>query len=140
MLLHDEGFTIQGAALSSGVPTSIFDSDQTDGWLYLGDANNDNITINNIYVKDYKETSNVSNYGGSGLRIIDGCTGLTITSTFFDNCDAPGSARGGAIHVLASTTATTMTLTDVSFFNCLAPAQGGAFLIEASSDYDVNMT
>jgi hypothetical protein len=136
----DEGFTIQGAALYGGVPTTIFDSDQTDGWLYLGNANNDNITINNIYVKDYMETTNGSNYGGSGIRIIDGCTGLTINRTFFDNCDAPASARGGAIHVIASTVATTMNLTDVSFFNCYAPNQGGAFLIEASSDYDVNMT
>ena len=52
----DEGFTIQGAALSSGVPTSIFDSDQTDYWLQLSNANNDNITISQIKIK-----SNIGN-------------------------------------------------------------------------------
>jgi len=77
----DEGFTIQGAALAAGVPTTIFDSDQTDGWLYFGDANNDNITISKIHIKDYKETPT----GGSGLRIIDGCTGLSISNGEFYN-------------------------------------------------------
>ena len=42
----DEGFIIQGAALdASGNPTSIFDSDQTDSWLYMTRGENDNIKI-----------------------------------------------------------------------------------------------
>jgi len=51
----DEGFTIQGAALSGGIPTSIFDAESTARWLLLGDVNNDNITINKIYIKDHKQ-------------------------------------------------------------------------------------
>ena len=50
----DEGFVIQGASLdASGVPTSIFESNQTESWLIFGDDNN-NITINKIKVKDFK--------------------------------------------------------------------------------------
>jgi len=38
----DEGFVISGAALSSGVPTSIFDAGSTARWLLLNNTNNDN--------------------------------------------------------------------------------------------------
>ncbi len=40
----DEGFTIQGAALSNGEPTTIFSSTQNgNGWLTLNNNNSDNI-------------------------------------------------------------------------------------------------
>ena len=46
----DEGFTIQGAALSGGVPTSIFDASSTARWLLLNNTNNDNIIISKLTI------------------------------------------------------------------------------------------
>ena len=88
----DEGFTIQGAELDvSGVPTSIFDSDQSASWLTFGSDNNDNITIDKIKVKDFR--SNLSTPDGGGICINSkDCLGITISNCYFDNCDAGSGA------------------------------------------------
>lgn len=119
---NDEGFTIQGAALSSGVPTSIFDSDQTARWLRMTSDNNDNISFVNLKIKDYLEPSR----GGGGIDYTDGAssptgydiTGIVITNCFFDNCDTGSGGWGGAIlYYNTAGIAVTMNITGCSFYN-----------------------
>jgi autotransporter-associated beta strand protein len=130
----DEGFVIQGAALSSGVPTTIFDSDQTDYWLKFANANNDNITIDKIKIKDYKNSGSVD---GGGIWVsVDGVTGMTITSSYFENCDShSGTYGGGAIYFMMNGTNATLNLTDVTFTGCDVTGAGGAIYI-----YDVGVS
>ena len=127
--IDDEGFTIQGAALSSGVPTSIFDSDQTNRWLRMFSDNNDNISFVNLMIKDYKEASR----GGAGIDYTDGAssptgydiTGITITNCFFDNCDAATGENGGAIFYYNTLgVALSLTITGCSFYNCNGTVDG----------------
>jgi hypothetical protein len=137
----DEGFTIQGAALSSGAPTTIYDSDQTGRWLSFFSANNDNITIDKITVKDYKPAGGTASGGGININALD-VTGITVTSCLFDNCDTGlGGYDGGAINLyIAAGSASTWTLTDNTFRNCDASSDGGAVSIQTGADTDVNVT
>ena len=124
----DEGFTIQGAALSSGVPTSIFDSGSTARWLLLNNTNNDNITISQLTIKDHKNSDGGNPNGGGAIKVIAGATGLKINYCFFDNCDTGTSSnqhRGGAIY-----SAEGITINYSSFYNCNSEYYGGAISIE----------
>jgi hypothetical protein len=126
----DEGFTIEGAALSSGVPTSIFDATSTSRWLLLNNANNDNITINNLTIKDYKNSDGGSPGGGGAIKVIAGATGLTVNYCVFNNCDTRTASlqhRGGAIY-----SAEGISINFCSFYNCDAEYYGGAISIELS--------
>lgn len=126
----DEGFTIQGAALSGGVPTSIFDAGSTARWLLLNNANNDNITLNKLTIKDHKNTDGGDPGGGGGIKIIAGCTGFTINYCVFDNCDTRTASlhhRGGAIY-----SAEAIVVTYTTFKNCNAEYYGGAISLELS--------
>ena len=136
----DEGFVIQGAALDvSGVPTSIFDSDQTATWLTFNWDNNDNITIDKIKVKDYKSNLNLPNGGGICVNAKD-CIGLTVSNSYFDNCDAGNIGKGGAIFFFKLTgTTNTINLLNNTFTNCNADAGGGAVYISHSTEIDLNI-
>ena len=136
----DEGFTILGATLSGGVPTTIFSSNQSAGWLTISDANNDNITISKIKVTGYKAGSIASNEGGSAIRCwINGVTGLSVTSCVFNDCDAPVSGGGGAIHIKNYSAAATFSFTDLTISNSDNPNSGAVF-IETNQDLDVTFT
>jgi|GEM_PF-5655975 len=127
----DEGFTLQGAALSSGVPTTIFDSDQTSYWLRLSNTAHDNITIKNILVKDYiTHSSTTLTYGGAGLFVTAGAKGNQVVSCIFDNCDTRNTYghSGGAIYANDG-----ITVTDCTFRNCYAEKNGGAVAIVGAS-------
>ena len=126
----DEGFTIQGAALSGGVPTSIFQASSTDRWLLLGNTNNDNITINDISIINHKNTDGGTPGGGGGIKVIAGATGLSVNHCVFDNCDTRTASlqhRGGAIY-----SAEGITVTYCTFINCYAEYYGGCISIELS--------
>jgi hypothetical protein len=127
----DEAFVIQGAALSGGVPTSIFDAASTARWLLIGNTNNDNIVINRITIKDHKENDGGSPQGGGGIKIIDGATGTKINYCVFDNCDTKAASghRGGAIY-----SAEDITITHTTFKNCNTYIYGGAISLELSID------
>lgn len=127
----DESFVIQGAALSSGIPTSIFDASSTARWLLIGDTNNDNIEINNLEIKDHKENDSGSPQGGGGIKIVDGATGTAINYCVFDNCDtrAASGHRGGAIY-----SAEDLTIAYTTFKNCNTYIYGGAISLELSID------
>ena len=134
---NDEGFSISGAPLVAGVPSSIFSSNQTAGWLTISDANNDNITISRIKVLNYKASSTGSNEGGSGIRCwIDGVTGLSLSYCFFDNCDAPASGGGGTIHIKNYSAPATISLSNVTICNSNNP-NSGAVLVESTQDIDM---
>jgi predicted outer membrane repeat protein len=127
----DEGFTLQGAALNSGAPTTIFDSDQTSYWIRLSDTYHDNITIKNILVKDYvTHSSTTHTYGGAGLFIAAGAKGNQVVSCVFDNCDTRNTYghSGGAIYANDG-----ITITDCTFKNCYAEKNGGAVAIVGAS-------
>jgi hypothetical protein len=121
----DEGFVIQGASLSGGVPTSIFDASSTARWLLLGNTNNDNIKINRLIIKDHKQsTGSGPNEGGGGIKIITGATGLVVTYCHFDNCDTRTNFTqnsGGAIYSQEG-----FTVSFCTFKNCNAEYYGGA--------------
>ena len=123
---NDEGFTLQGEALSSGVPTTIFDSDQTSFWMHIDNAACDNIVINNITIKDYIATTlGGSYYGGGGVKIFEGITGTTFNNCKFDNCDANiANSQGGAIFSFEGFSAY-----DCVFTNCYSKLNGGAVSI-----------
>jgi hypothetical protein len=126
----DEGFTIQGAALSGGVPTSIFDATSSARWLLLNNTNNDNIILSKLTIKDHKNIDSGSPGGGGGIKIIAGCTGFTINYCVFDNCDTRTASlqhRGGAIY-----SAEALIITYTTFKNCNSEYYGGAISIELS--------
>jgi hypothetical protein len=129
----DEGFVIHGAALdASGVPTSIFICTTTlkARWLLLGDVNNDDISINNLKIKDYISTGGGIPEGGGGIKIIPGATNLKVTSCYFDNCDTQGAGSGhsgGAIYASEY-----FTITKSTIVNCDANKFGGAIILEGS--------
>ncbi len=126
----DEGFTIKGAALSGGAPTSIFDASSTARWLFLNNINNDNIILSRLTIKDHKNTDGGTPGGGGGIKIIAGCTGFTINYCVFDNCDTRTASlqhRGGAIY-----SAEALIITYTTFKNCDAEYYGGAISIELS--------
>lgn len=126
----DEGFTIEGAALSSGIPTSIFDATSTSRWLLLNNSNNDNITIDNLTIKDYKNSDGGSPGGGGAIKVIAGATGLTVNYCVFNNCDTRTASlqhRGGAIY-----SAEGISVNYSSFYNCDAEYYGGAISVELS--------
>ena len=126
----DEGFVITGDALSSGVPTSIFDAGSTARWLLLNNTNNDNITITKLTIKDHKNSDGGDPGGGGGIKIIAGCTGFKATYCHFDNCDTRTASlhhRGGAIY-----SAEGITIDYCTFKNCNAEYYGGAISIELS--------
>lgn len=123
----DEGFTILGTS-SSGVPTSIFDAASTSRWLLINNTNNDNITINRLIIKDYKNSDGGTPNGGGGIKVIAGATGLTVSDCYFDNCDTRTASlqhRGGAIYA-----AEAITVTNCTFKNCNAEYYGGAISLE----------
>ena len=128
----DEGFTIQGAALLNGIPTSIFDSDNSTVWMGISHTNNDNITIDKITIKDYQRGMNINT---------DGVDGLTISNCFFDNCDSPASSDGGGISFYTSATATSFSIIGTTFTNCDAQKNGGAIAISGGQTYsEINAT
>ncbi|MEI7594576.1 MAG: T9SS type A sorting domain-containing protein [Bacteroidota bacterium] len=133
----DEGFVIQGAALSAGVPTSIFDAASTARWLLLNNTNNDNITINNLTIKDHITTGSADPDGGGGVKIIAGCTGFSVNNCVFDNCDTKTSVnhRGGAIYSVEG-----ITVTYCTFKNCNADRYGGAISIELAPSANSSIT
>lgn len=114
----DENFTIQGASSS----TTLFDSDQTDRWLTIGNAVNDGITIRDLTIKDYKSTS--SNHGG-GIYCINGADNLGFTNIIFDNCDSGGNGGGLYFHGNSN-----INITSCRFSNCAAGSMyGGAIAL-----------
>lgn len=123
----DEGFVIQGASLSSGIPTSIFDATSTSRWLLLNNSNNDNITINKLTIKDYITTGGADPDGGGAIKIISTCSGTTINSCVFNNCDTKSTSghRGGAIYSVSD-----ISITNCSFYNCDSYKYGGAISLE----------
>ena len=140
----DEGFTIQGAALdATGVPTTIFNSNQSGGvWLIFGNNNNDNITIDKIKVQNYKNNISSANGGGIYSNTKD-CSGITVSNCYFDNCDAGEGYKGGAIFFLyytGGTPSNTWNLTNNTFTNCDASAGGGAVYISSGSEIDLNIS
>ncbi len=108
----DEGFTILGA----GIGSTIFDSDQTGRWLIFNNANNDNITVQGITVKDYKS----SGAGGGAVYMLSGTNGNAFTSIRFENCDTPAGYDGGAVYLDGNTIA----FTGCTFTGCDAPNSG----------------
>ena len=67
--------------------------------------------ISKIKVTGYKAVSIASNEGGSAIRCwINGVTGLSVTSCVFNDCDAPVSGGGGAIHIKNYSAAATFSL------------------------------
>ena len=139
----DQSFVIQGAPLDVfGVPTSIFDSDQTGSWLTFSSDDNDNITIDNIKIKDFKSNLSTPNGGGIYINAKD-CIGLTVSNCFFDNCDAGNGARGGAIFFLwgnSGGTINTFNLINSTFSDCDAPNGGGAVYINSGQEIDLKIT
>lgn len=138
----DEAFVIQGAPLSNGLPTTVYDSDQTSYWLRFNNANNDNININNIKLKDYKGGA----YNGGAIRIglgVDGITGTKVNNCQFENCDTESSKGGGAIYA-SSSSSSTLAISGCQFDGCDAgTAGGGAIYVEysgmASGDLDITI-
>jgi len=129
---NDEGFIIYGVPYSypSGSPTSIFDATSTSRWLLLNNTNNDNITIQNLTIKDYKNSDGGSPGGGGAIKVIAGCIGLTINYCIFNNCDTRTASlnhRGGAIY-----SAEAITVKYSSFYNCDSEYHGGAISVELS--------
>lgn len=127
----DEAFVIEGAALSSGSPTSIFDAASTNRWLLLGNTNNDNIKINKLTIKDHKQSSGSGpNEGGGGIKVITGATGLVVKYCVFDNCDSRTNSSqndGGAIYSQEG-----FTVSYCTFKNCNAEYYGGAIATTVS--------
>jgi len=124
----DEGFTIQGAALSSGVPTSIFSGGSVSRWLLINNTNNDNITIDKITIKNYTTTGSSDPDGGAGIKILTGATGLTITNCYFENCYTRVSHRGGAIYATEG-----ISVSNTTFYDNYAAYYGGAVSIELTT-------
>jgi hypothetical protein len=136
---NDEAFTIQGAALSAGIPTTIFDAASTARWLLVGNALNDNITINNIYIKDHKQsTGSGPNEGGGGVKVITGATGLSINYCYFDNCDSRTNFSqnyGGGIYASEG-----ISVSNCTFLNCNAEYNGGAIAMSLSPTTGSNIS
>ncbi len=129
----DESFTIQGAALSSGTPTSIFDSDNTSLWMGITNSTNDNITIDKITIKDYTRGINQNT---------DGVDGLILTNCLFDNCDV-ASSNGAAITLFSTTSTFNTTITNCTFQNCDITGSGSGGAIYASTtsgEINLNIT
>lgn len=136
---NDEGFVIQGAPLNmSGEPTSVFDSNSSARWLLIGNANNDNITISRLFVKDYKEFDGGSPGGGGGLKIVAVASGTKVSYCVFDNCDTRTASlqhRGGAIYSAAA-----IDVRYCVFRNCNSEYYGGAISIELSPAANSNIS
>jgi len=136
---NDEGFIIQGAALSGGIPTSIFDSNESGRWMLLNNTNNDDITINNIYIKDHKQNSGSGpNNGGGGLKIITGATGFSINYCYFENCNSRTNFSqnyGGGIYASEG-----ISVSNCTFFNCNAEYNGGAIAMSLSPTTSSDIT
>ena len=126
----DENFTLQGDFYSNGIPTTIFDSDSNGRWLLLGNVNNDDITINNITIKDYKEKDGGNPGGGGAIKQIANAVNLVINNCVFDNCSTNTGSnqhRGGALYSAAY-----FTITNSIFKNCYSEYFGGAISYEFS--------
>ncbi|MEI7594577.1 MAG: T9SS type A sorting domain-containing protein [Bacteroidota bacterium] len=117
----DEGFSIVGA----GIATTIFSSDQTDRWMLFNNTNNDNITIQDLTVKDYKAAS------GGGIYLISGCNNISFTNIKFNNCDANVNSYdyGGAVYFAGNTA----TITNCTFTGCDAASMGGGIAANGSA-------
>lgn len=147
----DEGFTIQGAALSGGVPTTIFDSDQTERWLRMSSDTNDNIYFVNLMIKDYKPSvGSFPSGSGGGISYSNGSnhydiTGIGITNCYFENCDTnnSGSANsGGAIYYNRSSagSACAINISDCKFYNSNSTSDGGAVYIFSANAITANIS
>lgn len=136
---NDESFVIQGAPINlNGEPASIFDSNSSSRWLLIGNANNDNITINNLLIKDYKNSDGGTPGGGGAIRVIGLATGIKINYCTFDNCDTRTASlqhRGGAIYA-----ATAIDVRYSTFRNCNSEHHGGAISIELSPAANSNIS
>ena len=137
---NDEGFVIQGAALdAAGVPTSIFDSDQTDRWLIFGFDKSDNISFRNIMIKNYKGKGSFSGSGGAICINGKDCINLSISNCIFDNCDS--ELNGGAIFFnYLSSRNSTWNINNCIFKNCTSSFKGGAIYLSSGDDLDVNIS
>lgn len=124
----DEGFTLQGASLSNGVPTTIFSGASASRWLLINDVNNDNITIDNIKIMNYTTTGAAEPDGGAGIKIKTGATGLIITDCYFENCFTNTIHRGGAIYAEEG-----ISVSNTVFYDNYAAYYGGAVSIEVTT-------
>lgn len=147
----DEGFTIQGAALSDGVPTTIFDSDQTERWLRMSSDTNDNIYFVNLMIKDYKPSvGSFPSGSGGGISYSNGSnhydiTGIGITNCYFENCDTNNSGAansGGAIYYNRSSagSACAINISDCKFYNSNSTSDGGAVYIFSANAITANIS
>lgn len=127
---NDDGFTIQGDFFSNGIPTSIFSSDANGRWLLIGNTANDNITINDITIKNYKEKDGGSPGGGGAIKQIAGAINLKLNNLVFDTCSTNTGSnlhRGGALY-----SAEYFTITNCVFKSCYSESFGGAISYEFS--------
>ena len=141
----DSNFTIQGAALSNGAPTTIFTGTASGRWLTIGSDSssasaNDNITINNITVKNYTSNTAVNGltaangYGGGAIFIRASATGTSINNCVFDTCTTQLTSTatpqyGGAINAVDY-----FTVSNSVFKNCSSYGDAGAIGIYATGD------
>jgi len=98
----DDGFTILGASMA----TTIFDSDQTEFWIRAANAANDNITFQELTIKDYKRSSTGD---GGAVFLLSGCNTIAFTNVTFDNCDPYNSTYSGGAIYLGGNTGVTIT-------------------------------
>lgn len=119
---NDEGFSIVGA----GSGSTIFDGDNGNYWMYVSYDNCDDITIQDLKVKDMQESS-------GAIQFRDNCTGWNITNVVFENCEA--TSGGGAALNFNSTGDCGITITGCTFTECTVttPYDGAAIRVDLST-------